>query len=171
MKTLIAVSSRTGNTLKIAQAIHAVLPDATLARVENIPDPVAFDLIYLGFWVDKGSADEQARAFMRKIRNQKIALFATLGAYPDSPHARESLDKAVALLPESHVADRFICQGAIDPQLIEWMKQLPGDHPHAPNAARVKRWKDAAAHPDETDCRAAATWALDLYNRLHTEPA
>ncbi len=162
MKILVVYSSKTGNTRKIARAIADALPAADLAAVEDRPDASAYDIVFMGFWVDKGSADGAAQAYMTTIGAQHVALFATLGAYPDSQHAVDSLDNAAKLLPDAVLIDRFICQGAIDPKLIDWMKQLPPEHPHAPDEARVQRWRDAAGHPDATDCRSAADWAADL---------
>lgn len=165
MKILIAFSSKTGNTRKIAESIHTALPQAALYDIDNAPDPKAFDLLYIGFWVDKGTADEKAQSYMQKIGNQNIALFATLGAYPDSIHATESLDNAESLVPDCQIINRFICQGSIDPKLIEWMNKLPPEHPHSPNEERVKRWQSASTHPDVEDCRAAADWATLAYEQ------
>jgi len=159
MKILVTYSSKTGNTQKIAEVIQPLLPGADLYPVEEAPEAADYDLIFAGFWVDKGTADEQAARYLSRIEAKPVALFATLGAYPDSDHARESLDNAAALIPSGRVVDRFICQGAIDPKLIAWMKQLPPEHPHAPDEARVKRWKDAESHPDPEDLRQAAAWA------------
>lgn len=160
MKVLITVSSKTGNTRKIAEAIHAVLPEAELYNVENAPDPAGFDLIFMGFWVDKGTADEKTQTYIRKIDKKTVAIFGTLGAYPDSQHAEDSLKNVAELLPTCQIIDRFICQGSIDPKLIEWMSELPAGHPHAPDDARRKRWEDAAQHPDDNDCQTAANWAV-----------
>jgi len=166
MKILVTYSSKTGNTEKVAKAIHQVLPGAELYKVEQAPDANDYDLIFVGFWVNKGTADEQAAKYLRRISGKTVALFATLGAYPDSDHARESLDKAAEMVPDCFVIDRFICQGAIDPKLIAWMSKLPPEHPHAPDEARVKRWKDAEHHPDDTDLHNARTWAERVYNQL-----
>ncbi len=162
MKILVTYSSKTGNTQKIAEAICPQLPGADLYPVAEAPAAENYDLIFAGFWVDKGTADQQASRYLEGIRDQPVALFATLGAYPDSDHARESLDNAAALIPSGRVVDRFICQGAIDPKLIAWMKQLPPEHPHAPDEARVKRWKDAESHPDIEDLRQAEAWAAKV---------
>lgn len=164
MKILIAVSSKSGNTRKIAEAIHRKLPQSDLFAIEEAPAPDAYDLIFVGFWIDKGTADAKAQRYMQRLDSQKVALFATLGAYPDSDYALESLDNAAALLPESQILDRFICQGAIDPKLVGWMKTLPDEHPHAPDEIRLKRWKDASTHPDDDDCRNAADWAAKVYS-------
>lgn len=162
MKTLICYSSKTGNTAKIALAIQAALPHADLFSVEDNPDPRDYDLVFFGFWVDKGTADDSSKTYMQRLNKQSVALFATLGAYPDSEHATESLENAAQLIPTCTVVDRFICQGAIDPKLIAWMSTLPEDHPHAPDAARIKRWDDAKQHPDNNDCANVAKWATAL---------
>jgi flavodoxin len=165
MKTLIVVSSKTGNTRKIAEAIAQSLPTAELYDINEAPNSNAYDLIYIGFWVDKGAADEKAKQYMNQLTDKNVALFATLGAYPDSDHAAESLLKAAQLLPSCKVLDSFICQGAIDPKLIAWMSQLPADHPHAPDDARIKRWNDAKKHPDTQDCQNASNWAQQVYSQ------
>lgn len=162
MKILIAYSSKTGNTRKVAEAIHAELPDAVLTDVKDSPNPSAYDLIFVGSWIDKGTADEGARTFMEKLDGKRVAIFSTLGAYPDSEHAEKSLNKIAELLPSCTVLDRWICQGAIDPKLIAWMSDLPAEHPHAPDEARIKRWKDAESHPDEQDFRSVRAWAAKV---------
>ena len=165
MKILISVSSKTGNTRKIAEAIHAALPEAELHNVESAPDPAAFDLIFVGFWVNRETADEKAQEYIGQIKNKTVAIFGTLGAYPDSQHAIDSLENAAQLLPDCQVVDRYICQGAIDPKLIEWMSGLPAEHSHAPNDTNRKRWKDASMHPDIADCQAAADWAVSVLKK------
>lgn len=165
MKILIAVSSKTGNTRKLAEAIHAALPEAELHNVESAPDPNQFDLIFIGFWVDKGTADGKAQEYIRQIEKKNVAIFGTLGAYPDSQHAHDSLKNIAELLPDCQIIDRYICQGSIDPKLIEWMSTLPAEHPHAPDAERRKRWEDASTHPDVNDCQAAATWAVSTLKK------
>ena len=159
MKTLIVYSSKTGNTRRVAEAISKQLPEAELFDVKKAPDPSGYDLVFMGSWIDKGTADKGARTFIKKLKNQRVAIFSTLGAYPDSEHATKSLDAIVELMPTCDVVDRFICQGAISPKLIKWMKMLPKSHPHAADEARKKRWADAESHPDEEDFKNAQVWA------------
>jgi len=162
MKILIAYSSKTGNTRKVAEAIHAELPKAELIDVKNSPDPSSYDLIFLGCWIDKGTADAEAQKFIKKLDGKRIAIFSTLGAYPDSDHAIKSLENIATLLSSCTVVDRWICQGAIDPKLIAWMSELPGEHPHSPDDARRKRWKDAQSHPDKQDFENVRAWAAKV---------
>ncbi len=165
MKTLIVYSSKTGNTRKLAYAVHLALDDAQLSRVEMAPNPADYDLIYLGFWIENGTADEKTKTFMKRLKGQRVAMFATLGAYPDSKHAAESLDAAVKLIPDCRVVGHFICQGAIDPELIEWMETLPKDHGYGPTESRRQLWKDAALHPNDTDLENVADWALRIQKK------
>lgn len=153
MKTLIIYSSSTGNTQKVAEAIKEVMPKGAICcPVENGPDPDEFDCIAVGFWVDKGTADQKAQTYLKKIKNKKVALFATLGYYPDSKHASHSMANARCLLDSSneYLGD-YICQGKVDEKLIEMFKQFPEGHPHALTPDRIKRYKEAAKHPDEND--------------------
>ena len=158
MKTAVIYSSETGNTKKVAEAIRAAMPEgAELHAIEDAPPPAAYDLLVIGFWVDKGVADAKASAYMKTITNKKVFSFFTLGADPASPHAKSCADKA----PTFYGADcehlgAYYCQGAVAPKLIDWMKQLPADHPHGPNEERLARWAEAAKHPDQADLEAAA---------------
>ena len=165
MKVLIVYSSRTTNTRKLAEAIHVALPDAELSPVTFAPAPDQYDLVFLGTWIENGTADEAAREYIRKIQGKKVAVFVTLGDYPDSQHAEESMGNVVNLLAENTVIDRFICQGAIDPALIEWMKALPKNHGYGPTEHRMKLWKDGESHPDEADLKAAAEWAVSVLDQ------
>ena len=57
-KNLIMVSSITGNTLMVAQAIHSAYPNSTLMSTEDaLKHPSAIESaqhILIGFWCDKG---------------------------------------------------------------------------------------------------------------------
>ncbi|WP_372797148.1 flavodoxin family protein [Pontiella sp.] len=159
MKILIAYSSRTGNTRKLAEAIHLALPNADLCPMGSVPNRDIYDLVFAGFWVEQENACEEARACLQKLGGKPVALFATLGAYPDSQHAADSLKAAAAQIPNANVVDTFICQGRIDPVMIEWMEQLPADDENAPTDSRRQLWKDAESHPDHADLEAVASWA------------
>lgn len=165
MRVLITYSSKTGNTQRLAEAIHLALPNADLCPINSAPNLTGYDLIYTGFWVEAGTANEEMRSFMEKLQNQKIAMFATLGAYPDSLHAKESMDAAGLLMPSCNIIGRHICQGAIDHSMIKWMEQLPPNHESAPTESRRKLWKDAASHPNEADLKNAADWALGILKK------
>ena len=158
MKSIVVYSSLTGNTKMVGEAIAEVLaPNCDIYKVEDNPDITGYDLVVVGFWVDKGTADAKASKFLKSIRNSRVAVYATLGAEPDSEHAKTSLQNGIDMLDSSNeVMGRFICQGKIDPKLLEAMKKMFGtkvskENFHAVDEKRLERHRKASTHPDEQD--------------------
>lgn len=168
MKCVVIYASVTGNTGKIARAIHAMLPQGSpLLAADQAADLEAYDVLFLGYWVDRGTADAQMRAVIDGLSNKKIALFGTLGAYPHSRHALETQLKVWELAAQNNqVLGSCICQGAVSPELIGRFQTLPPDHPHAVDEARRLRYREAAQHPDGLDERNAGEFARKILAAL-----
>lgn len=153
MKTLVAYSTKTGNTKKVAEAINEVIDGSEIKNIDDINN-LDYDLVIVGAWIDKGTANKEAIDFIEKLENKKVAFFFTLGAYPDSDHAKDCVKRIEELFIKNNneLIGHYLCQGAVDPKLIEFMKkQFPVDHPHGPNPERIKRWTDASTHPNLED--------------------
>ncbi|MBN1969095.1 MAG: flavodoxin [Candidatus Delongbacteria bacterium] len=167
MKIALIYSSLTGNTEKIAKAILSVLPANTdcikLCGIKK-PDLKNYDLLILGTWIDKGTADPFILELAKDIKDKKIVFFFTLGAYPDSKHADDCTMNLTELFTKNGnlVLGNYHCQGAVDPKLIEKFKRLPADHPHALTDERLKRYEEAAKHPDEKDMNKAKQFIKNL---------
>jgi flavodoxin len=174
---LIVYSSKTGNTRKLAEGIQKGLADALgqeprIAAVEENPDPAGVDWILVGFWADRGNADQRALQYLQSLGGHKIGLFGTLGAYPDSDHAKDIGKKVRDLAAEKNTAlGWFLCQGRIDPALTERFKSLPADNPHAMTPERMQRHLEAAKHPDEKDIEAAAAACLSMVKSVLPDAA
>lgn len=154
MKMLLTYSSKTGNTEAVAKAVAKVLPKGIdFLKINEVKNTDPYDTVIVGFWVDKGMPDEQALSFICTLEHKRIGYFFTLGAYPDSQHAKDCHNKTVALFTEHNntVISSFCCQGKIDPVLTEQFKNLPKDHPHYMDEARIKRHQEAAKHPNAKD--------------------
>jgi flavodoxin len=158
-RVYIVYSSRTGNTEKVARGVFSILKreyPMDIYTVDDVPIPGDADRILLGFWVDRGTADAKSLAYLSQIQGKRIGLFGTLGAYPDSDHARDVITAVGDVITKKNtLLGSFLCQGRIDPKLTERFETLPPGHPHAMDEARRKRHQDAASHPDEQDIRAA----------------
>jgi flavodoxin len=154
-------SSRTGNTKKVAEAVLSGLPEGTpILAAEDIHQTTEYDLIFMGYWVDKGTADSTAQEAMAKISGKLVAIFSTSGAYPDSHRAAASLKSGAACFGEDcTLLGAFICQGAVDPEFIEKAMRRPAHHHHAPSPERIQRWEDASTHPDATDLQKAVAFS------------
>ncbi|MBS4913622.1 MAG: flavodoxin family protein [Veillonella sp.] len=170
MKSIVIYSSRTGNTKQVAEAIHSVLPEGTpIVTVKEAPENLKdYDVVFMGFWADQGNANKEAQAVLKCIDAEKVALFATLGVPPMMPHAKETMVAATQLLPEGQTpVGTFMCQGKVDPKVIEMMfKIFPDGHPHGRSAEREERHKQAASHPDANDLAKAKEFAKDVLAKL-----
>ena len=170
MKSIILYSSLTGNTKSVAEAMASVMPEGTpCIPVKEAPENLAdYDTVFVGFWVDRGTANKEAAKLIETLTNPNIVFFATLGMYADSDHARESIEKASELLQNKEsLVDGFVCQGKIDPKVIEMMyKMFPKGHSHGQSADRDARHKQAAVHPNEDDFKAAQDFAQHILAKL-----
>ncbi len=152
MKVLVTWSSKTGNTRAVGKAIGEVCPPGTsLCPIEEAPEGGGeYDLLIIGYWVDKGSPDKKCRDYLKTLTGKKIAFFGTLGAYPDSDHAKECMQKAEELAQENEVCGHFICQGKVDPKVLEMMAKMT-KNPHPMTPERQARIEEAKKHPNEQD--------------------
>lgn len=155
MKSLVVYSSRTGNTRKVANAVFDSLPgEKEIFPVEQAPPANGYDFVAIGFWVDKGRPDDQAAAYMKTVQDTPVGLFGTLGAKPDSPHARDCIRRAGDLVTGSRVAGTFLCQGRIAPAVVEMMIKT-ASHVHPMTPERMANIKAAESHPDDADLEKA----------------
>lgn len=170
MKNIILYSSLTGNTKRVAEAMASVMPPGTpCASVKDAPDNLSdYDTVFIGFWVDRGTANKEAAKLIETLTNSHVVLFATLGMYADSDHARESIEKASTLLPnKEQLVDGFVCQGKIDPKVIEMMyKMFPPGSAHGQSPERDALHKSAETHPDEQDFANAKEFAKSVLAKL-----
>ena len=72
MSYAIVFSSKTGNTKLLADTLHNYLPQEECYYF-GIPNPAAMeaDTLYVGFWTDKGKADESTSDFLKQAARQK----------------------------------------------------------------------------------------------------
>lgn len=169
---LIVYSTRTGNTENVAAHVHEAL-NATheaggveIASAADAPDPKRYEWIILAFWVNRGTADDDTRAYLGRITGKRVGFIGTLGAYPDSKHAADVAERVGALIVErNELIGSFLCQGKVDPRLTERFQSLPPNHPHAMTPERAKRHRDAASHPDEADMANAVAACREMLDR------
>lgn len=160
MKVLVVYSSRTGNTRRVGEAVAAALSGARLVSVADMPEDVSgYDLVFLGFWAFRRGADMETRQKAALLRGNKVALYATAGAYPDSEPAMAYLANTAALLDESNTyLGGFICQGRVH----SYHERRRGPHTeevHPLTPEREARLEAAESHPDAADLARAAEFA------------
>jgi flavodoxin len=134
-----------------------------LLPIADAGDASDYERIIIGYWVDKGDANEEALQFIAKLKNKTLGIFTTLGGNPDSEHAQNALNRVTDRLTASGntVKATFKCRGAVAPKLIERIKAT-WDTPPPPDSkwpawteaakeAKLLAWAEAAKHPNGTD--------------------
>ena len=164
-KILVTYLSLTGNTRKIAEAIHeTIFEPKTLLPIAEVQDVREYDLIFIGFPVHSHSVPMKVEKFLRALPpGKKIALFSTHGSHTGSRLSREAIEHAVVLASQAKVISSFSCRGRVSPQALEVLSRSP-EH---------EAWTDMAAsastHPNEhdiADAKAFARWVVTL-SRQH----
>ena len=150
----IVFSSLTGNTKKLADTIHEMLPhDKCDYFGENDSRVRQSDLLYIGFWTDKGNADHKTLELLAKLKNKKIFLFGTAGFGGSDVYFKKILEQVRQSIDSSNVViGEYMCQGKMPPSVRERyikMKESP-EHP-ANLDMLIKNFDCALSHPDGED--------------------
>jgi len=147
MKALVVYSTKTNNTLKLAEALYDIIRyRKELKSIDDNPDPEDYDFIAVGFWVKDGKPDPATMEFLPKIRDGKeVFLFATHASPRDSKPIRNAMKIAKELANKGRILATFGCQGELSPKTMEKI---------AAQDTKPAWFADAPAakgHPDEKD--------------------
>ena len=150
----IIFSSLTGNTKKLADTIHEMLPhDKCDYFGENDSRVPQSDLLYIGFWTDKGNADHKTLELLAKLKNKKIFLFGTAGFGGSDVYFKKILEQVRQSIDSSNVViGEYMCQGKMPLSVRERyikMKESP-EHP-ANLDMLIENFDRALSHPDADD--------------------
>lgn len=132
-KYSIVYSSLTGNTKELADAIHEALPQDE-CEYFGVSDTVipSSELLYIGFWTDKGNADTKTLQLLSQLKNKQIFLFGTAGFGGSDIYFRKILNQVKQFVDASNViVGEYMCQGRMPQSVRERylkMKEAP-DHP------------------------------------------
>ncbi|MBN1571988.1 MAG: hypothetical protein JW984_02200 [Deltaproteobacteria bacterium] len=174
MKVLIAYTTGTGNTEKIAGAILGGVEashDAEIKRLEDVraEDVKAFDLVFLGSPIHAGGLSAAAGEFLNALPDSpgfRLAGFVThaSGVY----ERKEGFDRGINAFSDAAKAKGieylgcFDCRGRLDPNIrpmVQQAKKIPDDE-------WAKRMEKLDKHPDEEDERAAEDFAREVVSKV-----
>ena len=150
----IMFSSVTGNTRMLAEAIRETLPKENCDYFGVCGGAEAkSELLYVGFWTDKGNADADTLALLRTLKNKRLFLFGTAGFGIDTAYFDAILARVQAVPDGSNtVIGTYMCQGKMPPSVrarYEAMRTLPA--PPANLDAMIENFDRARSHPDADD--------------------
>jgi len=165
MKILVAYFTKTGNTRKVAEAIHDAVkqekPD--ILPVTDVQDPGTYDLIICGFPVQAHSVPVPAQEFLKNLKNgQKLAIFSTHGSRTEGQLPKEAIKHAVGLARNVEILGSFTCRGEVEEEIIEALMAKPEHRAWAMEAASAK------SHPDGADLEDARAFARNMVQKLRS---
>lgn len=155
-KYAILFSSRTGNTKILADAIRAALPEEDcvfFGEAESVAEIPEVKTVYLGFWTDKGNADEAALNALKNLRNKNVFLFGTAGFGVEDAYFQRVLNNVKASMDESNtLVGEFMCQGKMQQAVRDRYVKMKEQPDAAPNLDQmIDNFDRALSHPDEAD--------------------
>ena len=171
MSYAIVFSSKTGNTELLADTLHSCLPQAECCYFGN-PNPAAMeaDTLYVGFWTDKGKADESTSDFLKQLRGKQVFLFGTAG-FGGSEEYFNKILKAVQkdLHSSNMVIGSFMCQGKMPIQVREKYMRMKNKENEKQMDAMIHNYDHALLHPNTEDLENARKFVHKIYERIERE--
>mgnify|MGYP000972962789 len=167
MKILLAYSSKTKNTKKVAEAIYEQIKDQGEVDLLDIKKQrkkleKEYDFYILGAWTDKTNANKNMQRFVdqQEIHGKDVALFLTCGVPREHYHADDSINNYITFMKErnNRIYETFVCQGKVDPKVMIVFKILTWHDPnfiHKVTPNLVDMVKESKKHPDPKDLKDA----------------
>ena len=150
----IIFSSITGNTKKLANTIRELLPKEN-CEYFGMGDTkeLQSEILYIGFWTDKGNADNATLELLSKLRNKKIFLFGTAGFGGSDAYFQKILDHVKKYIDASNVViGEYMCQGKMPQSVRERYVNMKENPEHTVNLdALIENFDHALSHPDADD--------------------
>ena len=150
----ILFSSLTGNTKKLADAIHETLPEEGCEYFGAIKTPVpSSELLYIGFWTDKGNADNETLTLLSTLKNRRIFLFGTAGFGGSDAYFQKILGNVKSAIDSSNtIVGEYMCQGKMPQSVRERYVKMKENPEHPTNLdALIENFDRALSHPDSDD--------------------
>ena len=150
----ILFSSLTGNTKKLADAIHETLPEEGCEYFGAIKTPVpSSELLYIGFWTDKGNADNETLTLLSTLKNRRIFLFGTAGFGGSDAYFQKILGNVKSAIDSSNtIVGEYMCQGKMPQSVRERYVKMKENPEHPDNIdALIENFDKALSHPDSDD--------------------
>ena len=124
------------------------------------------DVIFVGFWCDKGSCSPAVQHFLQGLAGKRVFLFGTCGFGESDEYFAQILDRVRAYLPvDAQYIGGAMCQGKMGMGVKRrYEGMLEKDHENAQARMLIDNWSKAQSHPNEDDVSriaAAAKEALE----------
>lgn len=160
MKYTVVYSSNTGNTEMLAKEIPEMMKDQELLGCFRVGEQEAdsavkeAELIFVGFWTDKGDCDEKMAGFLEQLDGKKIMLFGTAGFGQDKEYFERILGNVKRHLKSTNlVSGEWMCQGKMPMAVRKRYESMRESQPERAEEL-IANFDQALSHPDSQDLEA-----------------
>ena len=160
MKYAVVYKSLTGNTELLAEAVRSELGDACVYFGEPDAKALDADVIFLGFWTDKGTCEESLKSFLGALHGKRVELFGTAGFGKDSSYYEKILEAVKAEVPKGNlVGAGYMCQGKMGQRVRKKYEEMLKEDPENRTAQMlIENFDQASSHPDDKDVENLVNW-------------
>lgn len=124
------------------------------------------DVVFVGFWCDRGSCSPAVQHFLQGLVGKRVFLFGTCGFGESDEYFAQILDRVRTYLPaDAQYIGGAMCQGKMGMGVKRrYEGMLEKDPENAQARMLIDNWNKAQSHPNEDDVSriaAAAKEALE----------
>lgn len=124
------------------------------------------DVVFVGFWCDKGSCSPAIQHFLQGLAGKRVFLFGTCGFGESDEYFAQILERVRAYLPaDAQYIGGAMCQGKMGMGVKRRYEGMLEKDPENTQARMlIDNWNKAQSHPNEDDVSriaAAAKEALE----------
>lgn len=124
------------------------------------------DVVFVGFWCDKGSCSPAVQHFLQGLAGKRVFLFGTCGFGESDEYFAQILDRVRTYLPaDAQYIGGAMCQGKMGMGVKRRYEGMLEKNPENAQARMlIDNWNKAQSHPNEDDVlriAAAAKEALE----------
>ena len=151
MTSAILYSSLSGNTKLLAQTIYDVIKEDCKYCGET--KEIDADRVYVGFWTNKGTADDKTMEFLKTLHNKEIFLFGTAGFGGSQEYFDGILQRTKQNIDAGNtVIGTYMCQGKMPISVRNRYEKLK-ESPNCPANIDmlIENFDKAVSHPDQND--------------------
>ncbi len=165
----IIYSSKTGNTKILAEKIYNILPKEQCTYYGNIADidKTLSNILYIGFWTEKGTADLQTLTFLKNLKNKKIFLFGTAGFGESEKYFQNIINNIKKNIDSSNtIIGTFMCQGKMPISVRKRYEKQKQELSRANIDNLIENFDKALSHPNQLDLEKLENMIQNNYSKV-----
>lgn len=154
MRYSVVISSNTGNTNKLGERIREIMKNHECVYFGDESINLSNeDVIFVGFWTDKGTCTKKLGEFLNSVENKQIFLFGTAGFGGSEEYFEQILNRVKEnIKPSNTIIGSYMCQGKMPIGVKIRYEKILSENSNDENAKELLvNFEKALSHPSESD--------------------